>query len=99
MATATKQARPSRRRVRSAVDEAPSEFLIFESNGGQYRWEVVAGSGTTLAQSGPFASVAEAEHAATQMRDGAASARFEPRGADSGHAGRRKANGQTTTRR
>ena len=99
MATATKQARPSRPRVRSTVDGAPSEFLIVQSNDGDYRWEIVSGSGAMLAQSGSFASVAEAEHAATQVREGAASAQFKPSGVAAARAVRRSASQRATTGR
>jgi uncharacterized protein YegP (UPF0339 family) len=52
-------------------------FVIYEDNGGDYHWTIVAADGATLARSGDFASHAEAEKAARQVRDGAASARFE----------------------
>jgi uncharacterized protein YegP (UPF0339 family) len=56
-------------------------FLISEDNGGSYHWELLAGDGATLARSGGFASYYDAERAAQQVRDGAASARFERPGA------------------
>jgi uncharacterized protein YegP (UPF0339 family) len=56
---------------------APMEFLIFEDNGGSYHWRMLAGDGVTLGQSGDFTSYDEAEQAARQIRDGAASARFQ----------------------
>ena len=55
-------------------------FLIFEDNGGSYHWKIVAGEGATLGQSGDFASYHDAERAAQQVRDGAATARFDRRG-------------------
>lgn len=83
MATAsTKKSRASKRVARRAAETtmpASMEFLIFEDNGGAYRWRIVAGERETLAQSGGFASYEDAEHAARHVRDGAASARFEPR--------------------
>jgi uncharacterized protein YegP (UPF0339 family) len=53
------------------------EFLIFEDNGGDYHWTIVAGDGSTLARSGSFASYDDAEKAAKHARDGAALALFE----------------------
>jgi uncharacterized protein YegP (UPF0339 family) len=52
-------------------------FVIYEDNGGDYHWTIVAGDGATLARSGGFVSYADAEKAARQVRDGAASARSE----------------------
>jgi uncharacterized protein YegP (UPF0339 family) len=95
MATATKQARTGRQGGHTEVDKAPSEFVVFQSNSGDYRWEVVAEGGATLAQSASFASFDDAEHAATQMREGAASARFET----SASAGRRTAVARATKKR
>jgi uncharacterized protein YegP (UPF0339 family) len=57
------------------------EFLIFEDNGGDYRWRIIARSGGTLAESVNFASVEDAEQAARRVRDGVGSASFEPRAA------------------
>jgi len=57
------------------------EFLIFEDNGGDYHWTIVAADGATLARSGDFASYQDAERAAQHVRDGAASAPFEHRAA------------------
>jgi uncharacterized protein YegP (UPF0339 family) len=55
------------------------EFLIFEDNGGDYHWRIIAGNGGTLAESVSFASYEDAEQAARRVRDGAGSASFEPR--------------------
>ena len=55
------------------------ELLIFEDNGGDYRWRIIAGSGGTLAESVNFASFEDAEQAARRVRDGVGSASFEPR--------------------
>jgi uncharacterized protein YegP (UPF0339 family) len=82
MATATKNGRPSRRVARrtSAVPgSASTEFVVFEDNGGSYHWTIVAGDGAALARSEAFGSYDDAEQAAQQVRDGAASARFEDR--------------------
>ena len=81
MATATKQAR-STSRAGGASDGVPSEFLVAQNNAGDYHWSIVAAGGATLAQSGPFASFADAEDAAVRVRDGAASARLQRRSAD-----------------
>ena len=88
MAAASKQAR---QRDQQAADGIPSEFHVFQSNGGDYRWEVLAGNGATLAQSGAFASSDDAEQAARRVRDGAASTLLERRG--SVHASPRRASG------
>ena len=78
MATATKQSRSARQRPRRPV-RVPEvmKFQIHEDNGGDYHWTIVAGDGETAARSGGFASYDDAEKAARQVRDGAASARFE----------------------
>jgi uncharacterized protein YegP (UPF0339 family) len=79
MATAAKQSPASKRRARSATDEQPGasmSFLIFEDNGGSFHWMILAGDGATLGQSGDFPSYHDAEQAAQQIRDGAASARL-----------------------
>ena len=86
MATTTKKSRAARRLARRAAEAnvpASMEFLIFEDNGGAYHWTIVAGDGAILTQSGGFASYDGAEQAARQVRDGAASARFEFRAAES----------------
>jgi len=79
MATATRQARTTRRRDdQGAVDGMPSEFVVFESNSGEYRWEIVSGTGATLAQSVPFTSSEAAEAAAVRVREGAGASRLAP---------------------
>src|SRR5205085_11693201 len=48
MATATKQSRAARQLARRALDArmpVSMEFLIFEDNGGDYHWTIVAGAG------------------------------------------------------
>jgi uncharacterized protein YegP (UPF0339 family) len=82
MATATTKSRAAKRlarRTREVRVGEPMEFLIFEDNGGDYHWTIVARNGATLARSGGFASYDAAEKAARHVRDGAAAARFEPR--------------------
>lgn len=87
MATATKKSRAAGRLPRRAREvRAPAsakfpsmEFVIFEDNGGDYHWTIVAADGATLARSEGFASYDEAEQAAQRVRDAAASARFERR--------------------
>ncbi len=77
MATATSRSRAAGRRPRRAREvRAPEsmEFLIFQDNGGDYHWTIVAADGATLARSGDFASYEDAERAAQHVRDGAASA-------------------------
>ena len=82
MVTATKKSRAAGRRPRRAREvRVPEsiEFLIFEDNGGDYHWTIVAADGATLARSEDFASYEDAERAAQHVRDGAASAPFEHR--------------------
>jgi uncharacterized protein YegP (UPF0339 family) len=50
------------------------ELLVFQDNGGRYRWELVAAKGEQLASSPSFASHEEAREAAGRVRDGAGSA-------------------------
>jgi uncharacterized protein YegP (UPF0339 family) len=80
MATAIKKSRPAGRLARRTPEvrvQESMEFLIFEDNGGDYHWTIVAGDGATLARSGSFASCHEAEQGAQHVRDGAASAQLE----------------------
>ena len=80
MATAIEKSRAAGRlprRAREVRVPASMEFLIFEDNGGDYHWTIVAGDGAILARSGGFASYDDAEKAAKRVRDGAVSARFE----------------------
>lgn len=53
------------------------KFLIFEDNGGDYRWTLVAASGERLAQSKRFASHKKATRAARIARAGTPSAPIE----------------------
>ncbi len=80
MATATKESRAAGRlprRAREVLIPESMEFLIFEDNGGDHHWTIVASDGVTVARSGSFTSYQDAERAAQQLRGGAASARFE----------------------
>jgi len=80
MATATKKSRAAKQLARRAPQvrvPASLAFLLYEDNGGDYHWTIVAGDGETVARSGGFVSYDDAEKAAKQVRDGAASARFE----------------------
>jgi uncharacterized protein YegP (UPF0339 family) len=87
MPTATKKSRAAGRLPRRAHEVRPPasmkvpsmEFVIFEDNGGDYHWTLVAADGATVAGSGGFASSDDAEQAAQRVRDAAASARFERR--------------------
>ena len=81
MATATKKSRVPARLPRAREVRVPEsmEFLVFEDNGGDYHWSIVAGDGAALVWSGGFASYGDAERSARQVRDGAASARLEHR--------------------
>ncbi len=56
---------------------APMTFLVFEDNGGRYRWTIVAAGGKSLVQSAGFASYEDAKQAARVVHAGAASASFE----------------------
>ena len=80
MATATKRVRTAKQVAGGAVGESESaamEFLVFQDNGGDYHWTLVAAGGESLAQSPSFASHDDAERAARCVYDGAGSARFE----------------------
>jgi uncharacterized protein YegP (UPF0339 family) len=80
MATARTKSRASKHLAHPPAPRhapAPMEFLVFEDNGGSYHWGILANDGTTLGQSGDFASYHDAAQAAQEIRDGAASARFE----------------------
>jgi uncharacterized protein YegP (UPF0339 family) len=82
MATATKHARAGHQVARNAgapFKQASMEFLVFEDNGGDYYWRIIAGNGETLAESVSFASFEDAEQAARRVREGVGSASFEPR--------------------
>jgi uncharacterized protein YegP (UPF0339 family) len=84
MGTAPKKSRAARQLARGATSaNVPTsmEFLIFEDNGGSYHWRLRAGDGAILGQSGDFVSYDDAEQAAQQVREGAVSARLEPRAA------------------
>jgi hypothetical protein len=81
MATATKQARATTaapRAVHPMSGPAPLTFLTYRDNGDYYHWEIVDGSGESLAHSGRFASERDAERAARRVCEGVRSADFEP---------------------
>ena len=85
MATATQEARLARqvaRRAEALSNSAAMKFVVFEDNGGDYRWTILGGAGESLAQSGTFSTYIDAEQAARVVRDGAGSTRFERRPAD-----------------
>jgi uncharacterized protein YegP (UPF0339 family) len=80
MATATKQARTSRRPSRGALvatDSVPMQFLIFEDNGGDHYWTLQDRDGNSLARSPSFASYQDTENAARVVLDGAGAAGLE----------------------
>jgi uncharacterized protein YegP (UPF0339 family) len=80
MATAAKKSAGSKRPAPSATGEQPGSsmsFAISANNAGSYRWKILGGDGATLGHSGDFASYHDAEQAAQQVRDGAASARLD----------------------
>ena len=87
MATATEKPRASKQLAGRPVRvhaRPPMEFLIFEDNSGSYHWTILAGDGSALGGSGGYASYDDAERAAQQIRDGAASARLARRGSGAG---------------
>jgi uncharacterized protein YegP (UPF0339 family) len=73
MATATTKVHAARpvARARDVSEAASLEFLVHQDNGGDYHWEIVGGSGESLAQSGSFASRDDAERAARCVYDSA----------------------------
>jgi len=82
MATATERARAARqvgRRAEAASESEAITFLVFQDNGGNYRWSIVDSRGESLAQSGTFATYDAAHTAAGVVRDAAGSSRFEHR--------------------
>jgi uncharacterized protein YegP (UPF0339 family) len=60
-------------------EPAPVTFLVFEDNGGSYRWTILAADGATLARSEGFASYDDAEQAARRLHQAATSAHFQRR--------------------
>lgn len=96
MATANKKSPAARQLARPPArvpGPAQIEFVIFEDNGGSHHWKILAGDGSTLGQSGEFASYDAAERAAQQICNGAGSARFRrrERGTGPGDLGARRA--------
>lgn len=76
MATATQKERAARQVARRAKAAAVLTFVVFEDNGGDYRWTILDGAGERLAQSRTFASYDDAREAAAVVRDRARGARF-----------------------
>jgi uncharacterized protein YegP (UPF0339 family) len=62
-------------------EPASMTFLIYEDNGGDYHWTIVADGGETLVRSGSFGSYEQAKHAAGIVHRGASRASFEHRSA------------------
>ena len=86
------------RATRARSEQAWMKFRIFEDNGGDYCWTLLAAGGERLAQSMRFASYQEAARAACIARAGAASAPIEDHTADIrtvDRAARRKDRDQT----
>ena len=82
MATATQKARTATRSkgdrlAASASASISMEFVIFEDNGGAYRWSLLGGDRASLARSPRFASYGDAERAAQLVLEGAGTARFD----------------------
>ena len=65
--------------ARAPSDPALMRFVVFEDNGGGYRWMIVADGGETLARSASFGSHEEAKRAARIVYRGASLASFEDR--------------------
>ena len=81
MATATNKAHAAKSvaRSRNGASKPPSlDFLVYADNAGGFHWEIVAGSGESLAQSPSFASRDDAERAAHTVSRGVRAARSEP---------------------
>lgn len=79
MATATKKVRRATHVALRATDlskAAMIEFLVYEDNRGEHRWEILGGRGESLAQSVSYATREDAERAARAVQDMAGSARF-----------------------
>ena len=76
MATATKK-KPASAVRRDAPAATSMEFRVYEDNGGRYHWAILSGAGATLAKSEPFATHGDAEHAAADVRAGAARAQLD----------------------
>jgi uncharacterized protein YegP (UPF0339 family) len=82
MATATTKGLAARPSPRRSASESSLDFIVYEDNGGSYHWEIVQGSGESLAQSVSFGSHEDAERAARHVHDRAGRARFEGRAPD-----------------
>ena len=80
MATATQKSRATRqaqRRAALVAESAALTFLVFEDNGGSYHWTLLGTDGESLARSRPYATHAEAAHAARVVRDRSGTGRLE----------------------
>ena len=69
--------RKARAAPSSLPDPASMAFLIYEDNGGGYRWTIVADGGETLVRSASFSSYEDARQAAGIVHRGASRAAFE----------------------
>jgi hypothetical protein len=82
MATATQKQPVARQVGRETVSEpgpGAISFVVFEDNGGDYRWTMVDGDGMHLARSRAFATYDAADTSAGAVRDTAGAGRVEPR--------------------
>jgi hypothetical protein len=82
MATATKKVHVADKRTHNAAPSSGSAslaFVISQSNGGDYLWEIVDTGGKALVRSGGFATRGDAERAAHHAHDSARLAHFGPR--------------------
>jgi len=62
----------------SSLPDPPSmAFLVYEDNGGDYHWTIVADGGETLVRSASFESYEDAKQAAGIVYRGASRASFE----------------------
>lgn len=77
-------------RATPATEAAELELLIFEDNGGDYRWTIVDAAGENMAQSGLFATYDDAERAALLVQAWGVSARARRRSATHRSTGGRR---------
>jgi uncharacterized protein YegP (UPF0339 family) len=87
MATATTH-QPVAQRGTRATEAAGFELLIFEDNGGDYRWAIVDAAGESLAQSGVFATYDEAQRGARRVQTWGGSDRAQRRSSTDRATGR-----------
>ena len=70
----TAAVKKSRSRSAAARSDSPAiTFLVSEDNSGDYSWTILGRDGESLAQSRPYATHDDAEHAARVVREGAGS--------------------------